>query len=349
VVRGEGEETLLELVEKISGKGFKREVMQQIKGISFRIGKTKIHNEPRPFCDNLDSFPFPARHLLPMSKYHYFGARKYPITNIITSRGCPYNCSYCNKNIAGHKFRPRSVENIMAEIDYLVKEMGIREIHISDDTFTLDRARVHRLCKEIASRKYDLAFYPHNGVRVDTVDIDLLKDMKDAGFYSMVFGVESGNQQILNNIHKCITLDQVRTAYRLSKKLGFETWGFFIIGLNGETRKTALDTIRFAKELDPDVAKFQILVPYPGTQDYERLKGRMLVSKWSDYLFYGGSSFEPENMSTEELNSLFKLAYRSFYLRPKAIWRALKKSLSSLTILRENLKGALSVLKIISG
>lgn len=341
VVRGEGELTLLEVADGHPLKG--------IDGISYRLGTGRVHNPDREFCTDLDSFPFPARHLLKMDRYHYLGARKYPITNIITTRGCPYRCTYCNKNIAGYKFRARSVANIMAEIDYLVAELGIKEIHISDDTFTLDKQRVHELCAELKERNYDLAFYPHNGFRVDTVDYELLKDMKEAGFYAMVFGVESGNQQVLDSIQKGITLDQVRDAFRVAKQLQFETWGFFILGLRGETKETAMDTIRFAIELDPDVAKFQILVPYPGTPDYELLKGRMRVTSWSDYLFYNGSTFEPEHMSVQELNSLFKTAYRRFYLRPRQIWRRVRKGIASPASFKESVIGGMSVLRLTGG
>jgi len=345
VIRGEGEETFLEIADK----GFTKKMLMETKGISMRFNGKKIRNPDREFNTDLDSFPLPARHLLPMNKYHYFGARKYPLTNILTSRGCPFQCSYCNKKIFGHKFRARSPEDVLKEIDFLVQVLHIKEIHISDDTFCLDKKRVLEICRLVKERGYDLVFFPHNGFRVDTVDSELLESMKSAGFYAQVFGVESGNQQILMNIRKGITLEQVRTAFRLSKELGFETWGTFILGLMGETKQSAMDTIKFAIELDPDVAKIHILVPYPGTRDYERLKDRMVVKEWADFGMFSGPTFEPENMTRDELYGLFKTAYRKFYFRSAPMLRILKKSIKSPKTILENINAGRSVLKISKG
>lgn len=346
VVRAEAEETFLEITNAYSKRSWQKSDLKEIKGISAKIDGTILHTENRPINNDIDGYPLPARHLLKMGAYHYFGARRSLITNMITSRGCPFNCNYCNKNIFGHKFRARGAESVLQEIDCLVTDFGIKEIHISDDTFNMDKKRALDICRMIKHRGYDLAFYPHNGIRVDSVDAEQLSGMKSAGFYAMVYGVESGNQQILNNIGKGTTLEQARTAFKLSKRMGFETWGFFILGLKGETRQTALDTIRFAKELDPDFAKFHILVPYPGTCEYERLKNRMLIKKWSDFSIFNSPTFEPDNMASHELNNLFQYAVRSFYLRPMPIMRTMLRTIRSPNTAKENIRAGLSVLGI---
>ncbi|MFH0979299.1 MAG: radical SAM protein [Candidatus Woesearchaeota archaeon] len=345
VVRGEAEQSFLELVTTHQKHGFNLKEFSRVNGISFKSGKKFINTCERLPEKDLDKYPLPARHLLKMDKYHYFGARRHPLTNIVTSRGCPFRCSYCNKNISGYVYRKRSAANILAELNMLVADYGISEIHISDDTFSMDKNRVLDFCNLVRHERLDLAFYPHNGLRVDSINRELLAQMRSIGFYAMVFGVESGNQQILNNIGKGITLQQVRDAFKLAKRFNYETWGFFILGLKGETRQTAMDTIRFARELDPDVAKFHILVPYPGTPDYERLKNRMLVKKWSDFSIFNRPTFRPENMTEIELYDLFKLAFRSYYLRPKPIFRTVLRSCSSPRALKESFKAGLSVCK----
>lgn len=281
------------------------------------------------YIDDLDSLPFPARHLLPMKKYRFFFSRRIPLTNIITSRGCIFNCVFCNKQVSGYRFRARSPQNVVDEMEHLVNEFGIREIHISDDAFTLDEKRAIDICNEIIKRKLDLTFFPHNGIRVDTVTEPLLEAMKKAGFYSLPFGVESGNQKVLDLTRKAYTLEQVRNAIRLAKKHGFETWGFFIFGLPGDTEETMQQTIDFAKELDLDVAKFHVLVPFPGSEIYNKLKSenRILVEKWSDYCFYDKSVFtHPTGYMMDEY---LKKAYREFYFRPQFVLKTLFNVLKS--------------------
>lgn len=346
VVRGEGEITFLELVRAIEKKKFKHRDLKKIKGISFKYKNKNIHNPNRELIENLDELPFPARHLLNLNKYHFFGARKHPLTNIFTSRGCPYGCKYCNKNVFGRKFRARSVESVLDEIDLLVSK-NVKELHVSDDTFNLDKKRANKICLEIKKRGYDLTIFPHNGIRVDSVDRELLKNMKDCGFYAMIYGVESGDQRILDNINKGIKIEQVLKAFKITKKFDFETWAFFIFGLPGETLETARKTINLAIKLDPDIAKFHILVPYPGTEVYEYYKNRLRVNKWEDFGIFSGPTFVPEDVTVEELQNVYKEAYRKFYLRPSPVFKSIKRILKHPGNFVENFKAGGSVLKMI--
>jgi anaerobic magnesium-protoporphyrin IX monomethyl ester cyclase len=321
VVRGEGEETIAELIHKLDR-------LEVVKGISYKKDGKFFHNDARPPIQDLDRLPFPARHLLPLKKYDFVDAKNKPVGTIMTSRGCPFGCVYCNKNIFGLKFRARSPENVLSEIEEMVRKYNVREIHIEDDVFSLNKERAMKIFDGIIQKRLRVTILIGNGVRVDSVDFELLKKMKQAGLYSISFGVESGSQEILDGICKGIKLDQARRAFKMSKKLGLETWGFFMLGLPGDTKKTMQMTIDFAKELDPDVAKFFITIPLPGTKLYNKLleEGRMRVKGWSDFNFYEKPIFAHENLDSETIVAYHKKAFREFYFRPKKIlqeiWRA---------------------------
>ena len=338
VVRGEGDYTLLNIVNK--------KKLKDIDGISFNNKNKKFDNKDRLLIINLDELPLPARHLLNMNKYHYFGARRHPLTNIFTSRGCPFSCTYCNKLIFGTNYRAMSPEKVLEEIDQLVDDFKIREIHISDDTFNFDRKRTIDIFTEIKKRKYDLLFFPHNGVRVNSIDSEVLKLLQDVGFYAMCYGVESGNQEILNRIKKGITIQQVKEAVKLTKEFDLETWLFFILGLPGETKETIIDSINLAIDLNPDFAKFSVLVPYPGTEVYNYYKDKLIIKKWSDFSIWAGPTFNHENIPIEELQIMFKYAYRKFYLRPSPIIKFIKRNIKNPSTIIDNFKAGFNILQI---
>lgn len=342
VIHGEGEYSFLELAEALKdGKEF-----NNILGISYKEdGKIK-NNPARPFIENLDELPFPARHLLPMKKYFYVDAKAWPMTTIFTSRGCPGRCTYCSAHlIFGRGFRARSAKNVVDEIEQLVKE-GFMEIHFLDDTFTLERDRVIEICDEIKKRSLKFLWCCPNGVRVNMVDMELLKRMKEAGCYSLAFGFESGNQQILNKIKKGITLEQSKNAIRLAKAAGMETWGFFMMGLPGDTEQTVRDTIDFAKELDPDIAKFHITIPLPGTELFELWKkeGVIKTEDWDKYGIHASEVSELPSISSEKLKEFNRQAYKEFYMRPKYFVRYIKR-INSLTRLNNSLRGGIAIIK----
>src|SRR3989344_2280410 len=297
VAIGEGEDSLLEIV---SGKE-----LEKIEGIGFRKNKKIIINPRRKPREDLDSLPFPAYDLLPLNKYWSPGIRRYPFATIVTSRGCPFNCIFCvNHLVSSKKFRARSPENVLKEIDLLVKEYGIKEINVLDDNFTLLLGRAKEICNGLIKRNYDLILKTGNGIRADKIDEELIILMKKAGFYLLAFGIESGNKEILKIINKGETLEQIEEAIRLCKKYKILTEGFFILGNLGETKETMQDTINFAKKLDLDIAQFQVFIPFPGSKFYNEIKknGEIFSKNWEDYNAFDRPIFRYKNLTPELMN-----------------------------------------------
>lgn len=329
VVRGEGERTWVELCADLEGK--QREdwpaAVSTIAGLSYNAPDGQHHNPNRPPIQDLDSLPFPAYHYLPMERYTNLqptlDARRGPSYPILTSRGCPYECSYCCQ-IGPRRWRARSPESVVAEWRWLVRELGAQEIGVLDDSFNINRQRVLRICDLLTQEGLNhVPWIMINGMRANLVDEDLLKHMRQAGCIRTAFGVESGNQRILDDvIGKHLTLAQVRAAFRAARAAGMETIGFFIIGLPGENEETIEDTIRFACELDPLVANFSMATPFPGTRMYETVKreGRLLVRDYDDYAFFEGkAAFEMPGLPAQLVQRKWKEAYRRFYWRPKRV------------------------------
>ncbi|MDD5421800.1 MAG: radical SAM protein [Candidatus Omnitrophota bacterium] len=320
VVVGEGEKTVEELVKAIDeGKND----YSGISGILYKEGGRVIRNKPRELIANLDDITFPDRSLLrSLNDYVPPDAVRTPVATIMTSRGCPGDCTFCcTKQIFTRHVRLRSVKNIMDEIDMLVAQHGVKEIHIADDTFTINKQRVLDFCKAILQRNYDLTLEFMNGIRADCVDEDILKALRSIKVRNVGFGVESGNKEVLKLARKNISLDRVRSAFKLAKKFGFETWAFFIIGLPGETEQSVRESIDFAKELDPDFAKFLILKPYPGSEAFSYLSERALIDNY-DYDMYGVYTQPVHHlpgMSKDDMIRWQKKAFTGFYLRPSKV------------------------------
>ena len=255
IVKGEGEITIPLIVNNLDKKEF------NIDGMWYKKNGEIIRNKDRPYIQDLDSLPFPSRHLLKNpTAYKPPDALREPVTPMMTSRGCPSRCTYCcTKHILGQEFRFRSPKNIVDEIEHVVDKFGIQEIHLMDDVFTYNRERVFQFRDEVKRRDIDVNFVLANGLRADQVDRERLEALRDLGVISIGCGVESGNQQILNNIRKDIRLDRVRESYKIAKELGFQTWGFFILGLPGENESTIKDTINLIHKLMPDFYKNAIL------------------------------------------------------------------------------------------
>jgi radical SAM superfamily enzyme YgiQ (UPF0313 family) len=283
-------------------------------------------NEPRKLCDP-DKLPLPARHLLKSNgvdlPYASTATKYRPWSPIFTSRGCPFNCYYCNKSIFGHGFRPRSPENVLAEIEELVTKYKVKEIDVYDDCFNFDIKRAERILDLIIERKIKIHIRFSNGIRVDKITESLLEKMKKAGCGYVAYGVESGSQDILNRIPKGITLDMVRRAVRLTKKQGIHVTCFFMLGLIGDTKETMQKTIDFAKELEPDIAQFTLATPYPGTRMYQMINegGTFLGDDWTDFHHTLGKMLYtyPGMAAPEEVEEMYKKAHNEFYFRPKYI------------------------------
>jgi anaerobic magnesium-protoporphyrin IX monomethyl ester cyclase len=327
VVRGEGEATWTELCDRLE----RGASLAGLSGVTYQDQGEVIHNPDRPVMPDVDSIPFPAYHLFKMQRYSNLqptlddvDGPSYPM---LSSRGCPYRCNYCSQ-ILPRGWRARSPESVVSEWRWLVEELGAAEIGVLDDSFNIDRKRALEICDLIIDQGLNhVPWIMINGIRANLADEELLGRMREAGCIRTAFGVESGNQQILDTvIHKQLTLDQVRAAFKAAKAVGMETIGFFIIGLPGETKETMEDTIRFACELDPVVANFSMATPFPGTQMYDQVleRGRLLVHDWHEFAFFENKAqFETGEMPAELVEREWREAYRRFYLRPHRVLRTL--------------------------
>jgi len=336
-VVGEGEQTMSELADSLaSGEAD----YGKIKGLWSKIGGEIIKGEPRPLIENLDELPWPAWELVnDLNDYQAPDALRRPIMSIMTTRGCPFGCTYCvSKQIFGRRYRARSKESLLNEIKYYIKNFGVKELHIMDDVFTLDKARTIEICRAIQAGKFDLTLSFANGIRADSVDEELLKVLKDTGFQDLGFGVETGDEEILKSIKKNSTKSDMRRAFKLAKQFAFNTWGFFMIGLPGETGETIKKTIDFAIELDPDFAKFLILKPFPGSEVFNKLNSQGLIKdfNYDNYGVYTAPVHEFPGLSAKDMLKWQRRAYLKFYLRPKKIFKHLVK-IKSWTQLKANL------------
>jgi magnesium-protoporphyrin IX monomethyl ester (oxidative) cyclase len=282
VVIGEPEQTVFELVSVLE-QG-KVEDLKKVRGIAFiKNGKT-IVTPPRPAIQDLDSLPFPARHLLPMETYFAAvkenpvrGEIRKPWAAMITSRGCPYNCVFCTiHTVMGKKWRARSPENVVDEIEQLVCTYHIKQIDFSDENMTLDKKRMEAICDLVVKKGLDIEWYAPNGVRADTLDENLLIKMKESGCKKIRVAPESGVQRVVDQIiKKNLNLKEVEKAVVLCKKVGIKVGCFFVIGLIGETKEDIEETINYAyklRRLGADGFIFSIATPQYGTELYEQAK-----------------------------------------------------------------------------
>lgn len=341
IVRGEGEIVFKEMLdnlgneaglEKISGIGFKRE------------GEFVLTRNPS-FINDLNSIPFPDRTFSPYQKYYSLLSKNFPITTMMTSRGCPYNCIYCER--MGKKFRAISAEKVLDEIEHCLS-LGIKEIFFHDDTFTIDKKRVFTICELIRKRR--LKFVWDARVRVDTVNYELLFSMKKAGCHRISFGVESGNARILKNLRKGITLEQVEAAFQQCRKLKIQTLADFMIGSPGESLQDIMDTISFSRKLGADYAQFSVTTPYPGTDLYREALAQGIITSdvWSEFARNPREDFTPplwtENLSREELIELLNVAYKKYYLSAGFMLKELSK-IGSTKELTTKIKAGLKLFK----
>lgn len=331
---GEGELTLLEILEVFSAAGWDREKMlgdtarlSRINGIGFHGPAGVQLTPPRELIKDLDILPFPARDLLPMDRYIPLPNQylRLPVVHMTSIRGCPYACSFCSNNaVFGRKIRAKSPARAVDEIEHVMKEYGAREISFWDDTMTANPKWMDAFCDEMIRRKLDITWTGYS--RVDTVTPELLKKMKKAGCWNIFYGFESGDQKLLDIICKGVTLEQSRLANQWTKDAGIEVRGSFMIALPGETPELAQKTIDFAKELNPDYAQFSITTPYPGTPLWKLAGQYGTLDK--DYDKYHGwlPVFVPFGYeSKEQILKMDRRAMRQFYLRPAFIWGRIRK------------------------
>jgi len=312
-VRGEGEQTLTELVEGAQLEG--------IAGLSWRRGGTVVHNPDRALLTDLDQLPSPAWHLLPMERYRPgLGTyRRLPAMSLMSGRGCPNTCTYCF-NIFGRRVRRQSPERVVQEIRRLNREYGVRQIQFYDDTFTLQRSWLEDFCDRLMRELPGVSWTCYG--RVDRVDADSLALMARAGCHQICFGVESGDPDVLGTIDKRIGPEQVRRAIGLARKAGIEPRGTFMFGNQGETEATMQRTLDLALELDLDVALFSVATAYPGTAFFRwaRENGHLLTQDWAQF-DRNSSTVRLPTVAPETVWDFHTRAYRSFYLRPRFLLR----------------------------
>ncbi len=313
-VIGEGEQTIVELVGAIE----RGENQGLIRGIAYRTGDKVVVHPPREPIADLDDILFPARHLLDMARYtthHFksFGIKvpKIKSTTMISSRGCPYLCSFCYHDLQGKKWRGRSPENIVEEIRLLREACGITGFVFNDDTFVRDRKRTMDFCDLLIESRLDVKWYC-NG-RVNLMSEDLLEAMARSGCVGIAYGIESGNQGILNAVKKGITLEQVEKVVAATKKAGIHVTGYFMLGILGDTKETIRETFDFAEKLDLDFYGFGITSPIPGTAMYREAQAKGLVGdgRLEDWSFHAWVNLT-EDCTKEELEKFNEFAFRKF-------------------------------------
>ena len=332
VIYGEGEVTFVELVEAIEAG---KTNYDGIKGLHYKEGDRIKQTPSRSPIQNLDDIPFPAWHLMKPKWYppdpHGLIMKNYPYAPVLSTRGCPFSCTYCSStNFWGNNFRRRSPKNVVDEIEFLIKEYNIREIHFWDDNFTLIKKHIIGICKEILERKLNISMSCPNGVRVDSLDKSILNLMKKAGFYSITLAIESGSQKILTNVKKNLELKNVQKAAILAKKMGFYLPAFFILGLPGETKETIKETIEISRRLPIDRPGFFIATPLPGSEDFKKWASNRQLENfdWNSTHFYKISQNNVENLEIINLNSedllkYQKEAYKLFYFRLKTLFKTI--------------------------
>lgn len=309
VVRREGEETLMELAEKLEN----HTELKGVLGITYRDGERIIRNPDRPFIADLDSLPFPAHHLMPIEKLKHNGKILIPL---VSSRGCVYWCDFCSTvRMFGRGYRMRSAKNVVDEMQFVHEKYGVDQVTFYDDAFSVDRTRVLKICEELHNRKLNLIW--DCGTRVDMVDRELMKTMKAAGCIAVWMGVESGSEAVLGAMNKSIKLEQTRKAFKTAHEVGLMTIANVVLGFPGETEETAKQTIRFVQQLNPEDVGFYIATPYPGTPMYEQVvkNGWLRVNDF-DRFDTAGPTFETPQLSMTKIAELRYKAYQQFYLRP---------------------------------
>ena len=310
-----------------------------IKGLAWRDGDEIVINFPRPFIKDLDTMPIPMHELLPLQEYR-MPLIKGPFTFIVTSRGCPAGCTYCIKHVSyQYSARLRSPELIMEEL-WELKKLGINNIHMYADLFTVNRDQVIDLCERMIAEKIDIKWTCNS--RVDYVDEEMLLLMGRAGCWLISWGIESGNEQILKHAHKGAYPDKAERALLWAKKAGIKNWGYFIIGLPGETEETIRETIDFSKNLPLDIALFHVAAPYPGTPFFfEVVENGWFRSgtRWEQVDMDKGTVLDYPDLSAERLLYWQKRAWREWAFRPGPILTYVKMLLSDIS----TFKSALSV------
>lgn len=341
VISGEAEYAFPELIKGvINGKD-----ISSIKGVGYKKDGKIIVNGKADMIKNLDDLPMPAYHLFPMEKYTSVQSSKSNIMIMMTSRGCPYQCTFCAvPKLLGYRYRYVSAERVVEEMEYLKNNFGIGEIHFKDSIFNLNIPRINKICDLLIEKKLNMTWLCN--ARVDGISTDNLERMKKAGCISITYGIESGSDRILKRLKKGFNRQLAISSIKLTNKIGIDTTANYIIGNPDDTRRTINETIDFAIEANTDFANFNFLAPLPGTEIWDEA----VEKNWfiGDYdvndIRYDRCSINATDIPTEELNKYLKIAYNRFYFRPAYILKRLKRL--SIHDIKTNYHGLKAILKM---
>jgi len=344
LIQGEGELAVLDLLEALEGRGS----IESVPGIVYKENGSVVNNGIAPKIPDLDQIPYPDRRFLPIEHYGSLLGRENLITTMFTSRGCPFRCTFCDRpmspTISG--FRWRSAKNVVDEMEECA-DMGISEILIYDDTFSVRKDRVLEICDEILARGLKVTWDVR--AHVNTVNSHLLKMMKRAGCDRIHYGVESGNDRMLKVIKKSTTVKNVKKAFVETRAAGIEALAYFMIGQQTETESDILDTMQLSKDLKPDYCHFTIFCPYPATEIYNTglAKGFIKEDVWRNFAKEPRPGFQlpvwEENFTREELYEWVVKCYKNFYSRPSYMLQRLLR-VRRFGELKRKTKAGLSVL-----
>ena len=330
-IEGEAEIAMPALIEAISAAG----PPEGVGGVLSRSGGGVVRAGPAEVMP-IDEIPFPLREGLPNDRYFDMTTESRHVSSIMTARGCPYKCSFCERYIRGGHYRMRSADSVVSELEELETKFGCTEVVIYDDTFTANKKRTAEICEKMLERGLKLRWDCRT--RVDCVEPGLLKLMARAGCSRISFGVESASESVRDVFNKRITIEQVRESFEWTRSAGIRILGYFMLGAPGETRESIEETLALSIELNPDFAYYSIVVPYPGTDLYDRAleEGLIGFDYWKEFVKSEGELAEPvpmfehDEVTRAHLVSTLRSAYLRFYLRPRYILQRFRsiKSLS---------------------
>lgn len=336
VIRGEWDLTLARLVSVLA----RGEDASKVQGLTFMRSDKVVHTPKAPLIEDLDSLPFPAYDLIDLSGFYESVFIRFPAATMITSRGCPYHCVFCAfpNTIYSHKFRAMSPERTVAEVRHLVHQFGVKQIRFDDDTFEIDRQRALTVCRLLKKERLDLVWLAQ--CRPGLMDGELCRAFREAGCVMVLFGIESGNDEILEKIKKKTTVEEIRRGVRIAKDAGLEVLNCVMLGFYWDTPDTLKQSLDLAFELDAEFTQFSIPTPLPGTEYFDLLKenGHLNFDRWEDMDSFHQTRLELPYLSAEQINGAIRWAYRRYYTRPKYVAKMAKRSLKSKDHLRQTMK-----------
>ena len=319
-----------------------------VRGLCFRKDSEFVRTPPMPPIENMDEIPFASQFIKEYlnERDYFFAAATYPSIQIFTGRGCPCRCNFCvyPQTMHGHKYRARSPENVVAEFEYIANNFAdVKEVVIEDDTFTIDKDRLTTICNLLIEKKLPKRLRWLCNARVNTLDLATMKLMKKAGCRLIIPGIESGSQEILNNIKKGTKIEQYLPYVRNAKKAGLLIHACYMVGNQGETKETMQQTLKLALKLNTDTAQFFPLIPYPGTEAYEYNKkmGYLTVGDYEHYCSEDGTHntvLNLPNLSAQEMVDFCNYARKKYYLRPSYILHRLRVGLTNPDDLKRSIK-----------